>query len=77
MRELERAFVFGARLVCAAEAAEQVGSRGLEVVAVQIEPLDDPRSTSAAHSAWRSSQRSRSNAPTSSQAPARTATSKQ
>jgi hypothetical protein len=42
VRELERALVFRARLVGAAEAAEQVGSRGVEVlVAVEVEPVDE------------------------------------
>ena len=40
--ELERALVLRARLVCPAEAAEQVGSRGVEVlVPVQFEPVDE------------------------------------
>jgi hypothetical protein len=42
VRELERALESRPRLVSAAEAGEQVGPRGVEVlVAVQVEPVDD------------------------------------
>jgi hypothetical protein len=41
VRELERAFVLRARFVAAAEAAEQVGARGVEVLVVgEVEPVD-------------------------------------
>jgi hypothetical protein len=42
VRELEGAFVFGARLVCTVEAAEQVGSGGVVVlIGVQVEAVDE------------------------------------
>jgi len=72
VRELERALIFRSRLPASAEAAEQVGARGVEVpVAVEVEPVDEDQpgfspSTSATAIARFSSRTAEPVSPTSS-----------